>query len=170
MPPITVRFRWTLEDLLTGRKLSLRLNRSLFYIRIALGIALIGFGIRKYLLGDPLWVFFLSFAIILPIALLVKSVIQKQLIRRQFSKRPDANAEVAWTVTDQGISASSPHSKSEIQWSAFQRVIATPAGFLFMPNRQIFHFIPTRAFETPADIENLKTLARQHAKEFKEMK
>ncbi len=39
-----------------------------------------------------------------------------------------------------------------------------------MPNAQVFHILPTRAFSSPADIENLKILARQHATDFKELK
>lgn len=170
MPPITARFRWTVEDFLTGRKLSLRLNRGLFYFRLTLGVALLAFAYWQYQTGSFSWVFYLAFSITLPVAIIVREAIQSWLLRRQFSKRPDANAEVEWTLSDQGIVSSTPLSKGEIQWSAFQRVISTPSGFLFMPNRQIFHFIPTRAFETPTDIENLKTLARQHATEFKELK
>ncbi len=111
---------------------------------------------------------------ILLVAILVAVPLGKRInaffVRRQFAKRPDANVEIEWIFTEQGISTSSSAHKSEIQWSVFQRVISTSAGFLFMPNRQIFHFIPARAFETPADIENLKILTRRHASDFKELK
>lgn len=170
MNPITARFRWTVEDLLTGRKFSLRLNRALVYFRIALGVALLAFAFWQYQIGSFSWVFYLALSITLPIAIVVRKTIQTWLLRRQFSKRPDANAQVEWIISDQGIVASTPLSKGEIQWSAFQKIVATPKGLLFMPNRQIFHFIPARAFETPADMENLKSLARQHATDFKELK
>ena len=49
-------------------------------------------------------------------------------------------------------------------------MLSTPAGFLLLPNAQIFHFIPRRAFASEADIEALKTLASTHAREFKELK
>jgi hypothetical protein len=168
MPPVSVRYRWTLEDLLAGRKITLRLQRSLFYFRVALGAALLGLAVWNYRVGDSMWVFYLAMTAVLAVALLAKALTQNLLLRRQFSKRPDANVEVEWVVSDHGIVASTPHSKSEIQWSAFQRVIFAPAGFVFMPNRQIFHFLPIRAFESPEDIGNLKSLARQHATEFKE--
>jgi hypothetical protein len=169
MNPITARYRWTVVDLLTGRKISLRLNRALLYFRLALGSTLLAFAFWQYQTGSFSWVFYLALGIILPITIGVRKTIQTRLLRRQFNKRPDANAGVEWIISDQGIVFSTPLSKGEIQWSAFQKIVATPKGFLFMPNRQIFHFIPVRAFETPADVENLNTLARQHAKEFKEL-
>ena len=100
---------------------------------------------------------------------LATTLISNFLTRRRFPKLLDANREINWTISDTEIQISSTHSQATFDWVAFQRILFTRAGFLFMANEQIFHFIPTRAFSTPADIENLKTLARQHATDFKEM-
>lgn len=171
MPPITARYHWTAEDLLIGSEFVNRSRR----IRLIFFFSMCGAIYSSvFFRGKYDWSAVLCTAAILLLAIVVAlplgKFIAKQITLRQFAKRPDANAEVEWIFTEHGISTFSSVHKSEIQWSTFQRIISSSAGFLFMPNLQIFHFIPARAFETPVDIENLKILARRYASDFKELK
>ena len=179
MPPITAHFRWTVEDLITGRKYAMKLKRGRLILIIGVAVAVFSFSLlsgnhpKHTSHGNHLSANLVIFGILLG-AILIAVPLGKftgaMIIRRQFAKRPDANQEIACEFSESGIATSSSNAKSEIKWPAFYKVLATPAGFLFMPNAQIFHFIPKRAFASPADIETLKTLARQHATEFKELK
>lgn len=175
METITARFNWTVDDLLAGRKQVLKLKKwRTFGISIA-ALAAFSIGLLKSAPLDSkhgvLAAFIIGGLILLGILIGVPlaKMISRFLIRRQFAKRPDAGTEVVWEMSEDGIATHSAHSKAEIQWSAFQRVISTPAGFLFMPNTQIFHFLPNRAFANYAEIARLKDLARRMAKDFKEL-
>ena len=176
MESITARFTWTADDLIVGRKHALKLNKwspiGYWFAAIAFIVICVystgahrdkhGVIVASFISGLIL----LGFIIGVPLARMISSF----LIRRQFGKRPDAGTEIVWEISEAGISTISAHSKSENQWSSLQKVVVTPAGFLFMPNSQIFHFIPNRAFAKPEDVENLKQLARHCAIEFKEVK
>lgn len=179
MQPIPARFHWTVEDLITGRKYALKPKRKWLVFIISAAVAVFTIGLQsghhpshtshENHLPEKLVALGVVVGAIL-IAVPVGKFIGATIIRRQFAKRPDANEEIAWEFSEAGIATSSSNAKSEIKWPAFYRVLATPAGFLFMPNHQIFHFIPNRAFASSADIETVKSLARQHATVFKEMK
>ncbi len=177
METITARFNWTVDDLLTGRKYVLKLNKwsSIGGWTASLAFVFVGIG---FLASDSrnskhgvLAAFIVGGVILfgLIIGVPLAKMISRSLIRRQFAKRPDADEEIFWEMSENGIATHSAHSKAEIQWNAFQRVISTPAGFLFMPNAQIFHFLPSRAFANDGEIAKLKELASRMAMEFKEL-
>lgn len=108
--------------------------------------------------------------IVLIAYLITIKLISPFLRKREFAKRPDAHTEIEMTSTENGISIISGLGKSEVHWSSWQRVIFTPVGFLLLPNEQIFYFVPNRAFQSPEEIERLKSLIRTHVKDHKEVK
>jgi hypothetical protein len=176
METITARLIWTADDLLAGRKHALKLNKwtsfgfwAAFVVFVSIGISVSGPSNSQHrvlaasIIGGVILV---GILIGVPLA----KMISRWLIRRQFAKRPDAGSEVVWEISENGIATHSAHSKAEIQWDAFQRVVSTPAGFLFMPNAQIFHFLPNRAFADDGEMDKVRDLARRLAKEFKEIR
>lgn len=176
MEPITARFNWTSDDLINGRR-HFEKSRDKTSIRILVLVAISYWGYQiqgSNMTNKHTWVFVGLIVGLIGLGVLIGIPVarwtSKYIIRREFAKRPDANMEIVWTISDQGIQTSTTVSKGEIQWGAFQKVIFTPAGFLFMPSAKIFHILPTRAFSSQADIENLKTLARAHVAVFKELK
>lgn len=178
MKPIIASYCFTVEDLLAGRKYGIKTKRSRWFW-FFVPILPFSFGwlssihikdlFHGYNLAAALVGLLVPLCVIIAVSFLIRWIVSF-IIRRQFAKRPDANQDVVWEFSESGIAVSSRNSKSEIKWQHFYKVLATPAGFLFMPIAQIFHFIPNRAFESAADIENLKILARQCAREFKELK
>lgn len=172
MPPVTARYRWTLDTLQTGKHYAGKLRRGALAARVIIvgAFALLA---MKFLLGGEDGFSTLNAVLVVGISLGVGLVIglalKNHLAQKQFSQRPDANSEIEWTASESGISISTSTASSEIQWSAFQIIISTPKGFLFMPNRQVFNFIPSHAFESKEAVEAVKNLARQHAKDFREM-
>lgn len=178
MESITACYCFTVEDLLAGRKYGIKTKQGR-WVWFFVPILPFSFGwlssihlkdlFHGYNLAAALVSLLVPLCVVIAVSFLIRWIVSF-MIRRQFAKRPDANLEIVWTFSETGIATSSSLSESEIKWPTFYKVLATPKGFLFMPNQQTFHFIPTRAFESPADIENLKTLARQCAREFKELK
>lgn len=173
METITARFTWTADDLIAGRKHALKLNKwssfgfwTAFLTFVSIGISVSGPSNSQHrvltasIIGGVILV---GIIIGVPLA----RMFSRWLIRRQFAKRPDAGSEVVWEISENGIATHCAHSKAEIQWDAFQRVVSTPAGFLFMPDTQIFHFLPNRAFADIVEMDRLKDLARRLAKDFK---
>lgn len=90
--------------------------------------------------------------------------------RRVFATHPEIDMRMVYSISESSIRFESEVSTTETTWKAFQKVIYAPEGFLFMPISNSFHVLPIRAFSSPSDIENLKTLARQHSTDFKEVK
>ncbi|MEO7101201.1 MAG: YcxB family protein [Luteolibacter sp.] len=175
MEPITARFRLTADDLIAGRKYAktaspnwwITINKYVSVTYLAFVATLFlpdGFRLSDYLTAEIIRVILLTILVVDAIA----ETTFTSKIRRGFAKRADANQmEIAWTVSETDIHVSSPHSNTEFVWPAFQRIVSTADGFIFMTTEQNFYFLPTRAFSSPADIENFKVLARGHATEFK---
>lgn len=175
MPSVNARFHWTADDLLAGRKYATNSRKIWWIFILVMAAAFFAPEIfrekqlaHRHSLAAGLAVSAI-FLVTIGVALPLGKMIGAAIVRRQFAKRPDANQEIEWEISETGITISASNAMTEAKWSAFQMIIFTPAGFLFMSNSQIFHIIPTRAFATPMDIENLKTLARQHATLFKEV-
>lgn len=168
--PVSARYNWTIDDLLTGRRITMRLNRRLHYFRLAMCVLA---AILMWSTHRNGWVFVASLfaiAFLIYLGLLLRRFISEWTLRRQFPKRPDAGAEVGWDISEDGILATSPHSRTELKWTIFQRVVATPKGIVFMPNRQIFHFLPARAFASPGEMETVATMASRLVADFKRLK
>lgn len=173
MKPIVAKFRWTADDLKTGRKYFRRINTTRRLIFHSITILCIG-----YVLWDPIVAgnraafFTIPFVIIVALIayLITILLISPYLAKREFSKRPDANMEIEYSFSAEKIVVTSPKAKSETEWAAYSQVFSTPAGFLFLPNAQIFHFLPRRAFANDGDIEILKGLALQQSIDFKTLK
>ncbi len=179
-PPVTARFRWTAGDLATGRKHATKASsdKRLLYL-LAIPVLIASFLLKpssgRRLNGQSEMIFFLGLAglFVLTLVLSIAAVwLTRKILarneRRQFEKVPAAQQEIEWHFTSETITVISLLSSSVSQWHAFQKVISTPDGFLFMPDSKIFYFVPLRAFVSPRDIESLKALARLQAREFTE--
>ncbi|MEO5914896.1 MAG: YcxB family protein [Luteolibacter sp.] len=93
----------------------------------------------------------------------------QSIIRRYFDSLRETE-EIKWTTSESGIEVITTNSRWELKWLGIPCVISTPDGFLYQFDSKNYYFLPSRAFSTPVDIENIKALARQHATDFKELK
>jgi len=164
---IPIRFQWTANELLNGYRWHFRhrfrpLYRYAFWLLIAAFI--IGGAYQVLLSGSssgglPLLAAGLYILFYL-------RLLRPWIIRRQFAKRPDRDSEIEWRISANAIHARGAHSNSEFTWPALAKVVQTPAGFLFYPTAQIFHWLPRHAFSSDMDYERLSLLAQQHAMAF----
>ena len=165
---ITVRFKWSADDLRTGMKNHYRaqyprLVHIVFWTFICLSIffgALSTFRFGTESNGFPMLLYGFGFVVLVRVFL-------PWNLRRQFSKRPDHDAEIEWRISEEGLRSKTPHGKSEVSWAAFFKVVETKRGFLFYPSSRIFHWLPRAGFASDLEFEKVSQLAEKNAKRFK---
>jgi YcxB-like protein len=164
---INIRYRWTAEELLNAYRSHFRHRvrpafRGAFWL-LAVVFIIVG-ALQLWQTGAPFpggVLFFVGLYI--PLMFLV---FRPWLVRRQFAKRPDRDADVEWHISAEPIRTQTGHGSSDFTWAALAKVVQTPTGFLFYPTHQIFHWLPRRAFAAEADFDRLAHLAQQKAREF----
>ncbi len=160
--PVVVNFRWTADDVLAARRWHFRhVCRPVF--------RWMGHCVLLLIMAASLWslwqerfswtaVGFLGVGVYF---YAIRPFEVRWWTRRQFARRPDSNGEIRWTLSPEGLSTVAPGATSEVQWTAFAKVLATPTGFLFYSHGQIFHFLPRRGFRDEADFQRLAVLAAE---------
>lgn len=164
---ILIRFRWTADELLNGYQWHYR-HRIHAVFRVACWFLIAAFiigGAYQVLvagsLSGGLPLFFAGLYILFYFRLL-----RPWLLRRQFARRPDRDAEIEWRISADRIHARGAHGTSDFTWPALAKVVETPAGFLFYPTEQIFHWLPRSGFSHAADFDRLSQLAQRQAAAF----
>ena len=164
---IPIRYRWTADELLNGYRWHFRHRVRPFFrwaFWLLAAVCIIVGTLQLWQSHSPFPGGVLLFVgIYVPIMFLV---IRPWRIRRQFAKRPDCNAEIEWRVSADSIDARGAHGTSDFTWPALAKVVRTPAGFLFYPTEQIFHWLPRHGFASDTDFDRLSQLAQQHAAAF----
>jgi len=169
--PVTVRFRWSADDLYQGycnhrRQDCRRVIRTLMSATIyAIAVLSAVGGIFAYRAGDS-W----GFCLILSLFGLVwwsRSFWHRRLVRWQFARRPDKDIDIEWEIAPDNILVRSPIGNSELSWKAFAKVVRTPSGIMFYPVNQIFHYLPRRGFTSDAEFEQVAALAKSKVPTFR---
>jgi len=81
--------------------------------------------------------------------------------RRRFRLRPDADAQLEYALSGDGISARAEGlAESRSAWTAVFKVLRTPAGFLVYPNEQVMYWLPRDGFTSAGAMEALDVLFR----------
>ena len=81
---------------------------------------------------------------------------------RSFAKRPDANVQIEWEFSTEGVKSETELGKGIIYWKGFLRVVETTEGFLFYPLKNIFHWLPFSSFESSDCVETVRGLIREN--------
>jgi len=161
-PPIVVRYRLTVDDLVLAAEYHFRHNcrpgfRYALYVLFALMIVAgvvallrrdgVDLGIL-FLLGSIYWFAFVP-------------LYRRWNIRRQFLKRPDRDVDVEWHVAGDLISIKCSLGQSEVKWAAFQKVVRTPQGIMLYQLERSFHCLPRTGFASDAEFERCFALAKR---------
>ncbi len=163
---ITIRFRWTADELLQAHRYHFRhICRPI--LRLGLNF-IIGF----ILFGGVLMLFTAGPSGKAPLPVIIGCLVlgsywfvvrpfeRRWWTRRQFSKRPDRDIEIEWQVGSEKIFAGSVLGQTEITWQAFAKVVCTPNGMMLYPIDQMYHWLPHHGFASDAEIERFVELAK----------
>ena len=164
------KFRWTREELVTAMQhhQRMKVRRGVLVTMKVFCVVLLAF------LGLLLiaWVFFLSISALpfWPITILAAfslywltfEKLNAWYWSRGFSKRPDANIEIDWQFSDTEITMQSTLGTANVGWKSFFKIVETKDGFLFYPLKQLFHWLPFAAFESPDCIAKVRRLIAEN--------
>jgi hypothetical protein len=93
--------------------------------------------------------------------LLLRKTVTNWWVGRGFDKRPDANALVEWTFSEEKIKAQCEGlASSEFQWKLIINVVETNDGFLFYIHKNLFHWLPFSAFQEPEGIGGVREFVK----------
>lgn len=172
--PITVKFRWTAEDLYQGsldhrRQLWRPIFRVISNILVYSVLIVVAIGTyfayrhKEYsaALGIGL------FVVLLGLLWLCRFMIFHWTIQRRFRKRPDQNIEIEWEFAQDKILERSSLGNSELRWEGFVKVVRAPTGIMFYPLENMFHYLPRRGFANDAAFEQLVELTRKKVRDFR---
>ena len=81
---------------------------------------------------------------------------------RGFAKRPDANIQVEFQFSKDGMRSQTELVDATVHWKAFLRVVETSDGFLFYQHKNLFCWLPFSAFEFHDCIERVRGLVSDH--------
>jgi|ERR1041385_1189737 hypothetical protein len=164
-----VKVRWTREVLITAMQHHQRLKiRRGFLVTIKIfSIVLLAFLVLLLIA----WIILPSTSPppILPMTILLAFSLYWLIFDRLnawywslgFSKRPDANIEIDWQFSDNEIRIQSDLGTANVSWKSFVKIVETRDGFLFYPQKKLFHWLPFAAFESPECIAKVRRLIRE---------
>jgi hypothetical protein len=168
---ITIRYRWTIEEVQEGSKWHFR-HRVRWPFRFLLYTLMVLFfltGAWEIWKKGPSFNGFLLLGVGLYVVVMLW-VVRPWLVGRRFARRPGRNSDVQWIIGAKNLHMQFALGSSEISWQAFVKVVQTPTGFLLYPLPQIFHWLPRRGFTTPEDFDRFSQLAQSNASCFRRVR
>lgn len=162
------KYRWTHEELSRSMRhhYRLKLRRVLLLMRVFsivllsfLGIVLLAWALLPSTSAPPFWALLLLAAFCFYWLFIDR--LNAWNSSRGFRKRPDANTETEWQFSNDEIKTRSEFGEATFHWKSFIKVIDAGDGFLFYSLKNLFHWLPFSAFESPQCIETVRELVRR---------
>ena len=95
---------------------------------------------------------------------------QAWAVRRKFKKRPDKNATISWTITEDEINSSAGElGESSASWASVLKVVHASKGFLLYPTEELYYWIPHSSFRSESDISRMAHIAKDKVAKFIEL-
>lgn len=85
------------------------------------------------------------FLIFVGILLMVRPWIRKRIGLRQLAKKKVFDHTIEYEFSDEEISVKTVDSEGKALWTAFEKIIDTPAGFLIFLREEAYYFLPMEA-------------------------
>jgi|GEM_PF-4611386 hypothetical protein len=149
---IHARSRLDLPTLQEGRSWHRRVNWPWAALIPLAGVALLGLGIWLTRTNYP--------GSALPFALctaglwiLIRPAIHGFWFRSAVKKMPMFGQEIHWEIEEDSIAVTAGPNTSRTDIGTYFKIIATPGGILFYPQKNLFHWLPLSAFESRSDYE-----------------
>lgn len=75
-------------------------------------------------------------------------------------------ARITWEVRPAGLRVEAGGAVEDLPWATIRRVLRTPTGFWIWPNDAFERWLPRSAFTSPAEEEEMASLARSKVKTY----
>ena len=166
--PLVCTFRWTSEELLTAtryhrrhqvrRPIRFAAHAVAFLILTVSAASLVTSGFSSapagFLFGGVYWY-------------LLRPLELRWWTRRRFTKRPDANTLVTWSLAERGVTtAAEGLGTSEFAWNAVHKCVHTPNGLLLYSLDNLFHWIPNSGFASLEAAQRASELVRRNVAQY----
>ena len=153
--PVTIRFRWSADELAKGHRYHFRhICRPIFRFGLHVVFAIVLLVGSTYFHVSGAWRPLSAAMVAAGVYwFAIRPFVRRWRIRRRFAKRPDKDLEVEWQIGPESLAISHDHGHSEFGWEVFFKVVRTPEGFLFYSLEEMFSWLPRHGFASDADFE-----------------
>ena len=183
MQEITVRYRWSLQEITEANRWHRRqrtVGRIIYCALLVVASICLVVALYFYLDGLRHPTFSTSHSESsswLPISLLVYLVVLFFLrrlmvswrLRRSYAKSPARDSEVEWQITEDTLRTAYVHGSSEQAWSAFYKAVLTPKGLLLYPQPQVYQWLPRHAFHGESEFNWVAETAQRRIPAFRRL-
>ena len=97
-------------------------------------------------------------------------LLQRLAVLKTYRQMPVRDRLVTWEITADRLTAKTDLATSEMTWAALIKVIRLADGFLLSFHPRSFHWLPSDAFNDPADVERLAELAKSKTQRYEHVK
>jgi YcxB-like protein len=168
--PITVSFRWTREEMLRASRRATKQTPAVWRLYLVMRVVALGMLVtgtysfstgHTNLSGFIIMVGLSTFFMAIPF-------LQRLAVLRTYRQMPVRDRLVTWEITADRLTAKTELATSEMTWPALIKVIRLSDGFLLSLHPRSFHWLPSDAFDDPADIERLAELAKSKVQRYEQ--
>ena len=164
--PVTVKYRWTIEQFMCAQRVHTRAHLHLYLLAIA--VLLITAVING--VNDQSWVGGLIYFLIVGGVLFGFWFFYSRILARiTFAKRPDNNLDLNWEITSTTLALRTSKSTSEYTWELIYKVVRARGGFLLYTGSRTFSWLPRDGFMGDAEFERLDEIARGSGRKYRRL-
>lgn len=98
-----------------------------------------------------------------PYFMLRKRILQYRFLRNLRST-PLFGKTLRWKISAQGVVQEVGSSRADSSWDSFYQALITPEGFLLMPQKNLFYWLPLDGLADPTRAGELRDLVVQKIK------
>ncbi|MGC6466973.1 MAG: YcxB family protein [Akkermansiaceae bacterium] len=152
MNEIKVSSRFDIPTLKLGSAMHLRYRHPVFVVMRHLYLLLVPIGAIMIFFGEH--TFGLLCVLMGPVLYLRKVFWQYRLIRGSKSS-PQADQELQWTISTDGIRQKSQGYDKTFEWQDFHDRFLSPKGILMYVEKDVYFVLPGAAFDSREDFERV---------------
>ena len=167
---IHIKYLWKTKEIVTGYKYHQKSSNTYRIFGIAyfvIGIFNVVSGLYNVFVNHDSgsWLF-----VALGLYLLFANQIKLFFYARNCKQSNYENKQVEWEINkDIIIHRSINLSESKFSWDLIQGVLDTPDGFLLYPQKNMFYWLPKKAFNNEEDIAHFVFIAKNNVKNWQEV-
>ena len=135
--------------------------------RVILALLVIAFGLISFTIivkDSPPSIFELIWLLLPPFFVLFTFFVQPSRFVRQAAGNEKLLSEAVWELSDEGVQFSSQFNSTHLGWEALNKLVTTREYYLLLikANKNVFRFLPRRAFTSSQQQDQFLELVRNH--------